>query len=104
MQASYAAYFSREMGCTEREWLGWLPDAIGEHGWQREGDSVHVTVQQEGQTLGGLRIHWSVGALRRIASMALPCLHVSFAFEGLDEAQRYTFMRRFDLYMHRGGG
>jgi hypothetical protein len=36
--------------------------------------------------------------------MALPCLHVSFAFEGLDEAQRYTFMRRFDLYMHRGGG
>jgi hypothetical protein len=36
--------------------------------------------------------------------MRIPCLLVSFEFEGLTDAQRYTFMRRFDLYMQRGGG
>jgi hypothetical protein len=29
---------------------------------------------------------------------------VSFRFAGLDEAQRYAFMKRFDLYTQRGGG
>jgi len=31
-------------------------------------------------------------------------LHVSFRFEGLDARQRRAFMKRFDLYMQRGGG
>lgn len=92
------------MGCTETEWLGWLPAAIGEHMWQRDECSAHVSIAQEGKPLGTLAIHWTVGPLRRIASVALPCLHVRFEFEGLDDAQRYTFMRRFDLYMQRGGG
>jgi hypothetical protein len=29
---------------------------------------------------------------------------VSFKFTLLDADQRYTFMKRFDLYMQRGGG
>ena len=29
---------------------------------------------------------------------------VRFAFAGLDDAERYRFMKRFDLYMQRGGG
>jgi hypothetical protein len=36
--------------------------------------------------------------------MRMPILRVDFAFTGLDEAQRYAFMKRFDLYMQRGGG
>ena len=28
----------------------------------------------------------------------------AFAFAGVDERQRYVFMKRFDLYMQRGGG
>jgi hypothetical protein len=104
LQASYAANFSREMGCTETEWLGWLPAAIGEHAWYRDGGTAHISITHDGQALGTVVIHWSVGPLRRIALVALPCLHVHFQFEGLDEAQRYTFMRRFDLYMQRGGG
>jgi len=31
-------------------------------------------------------------------------LLVNFHFAGVDEAQRYQFMKRFDLYMQRGGG
>jgi hypothetical protein len=34
----------------------------------------------------------------------LPRLHVSFSFDGVGDAQRARFMKRFDLYTHRGGG
>ena len=104
MQASYAERFSREMGCTESEWLGWLPAAIGAHPWQREGCHVQVQIQEEATVIGRLTLNWRVEPARRIALMHLPCLWVSFAFEGLDPGQRYAFMRRFDLYMQRGGG
>lgn len=92
------------MGCTEREWLGWLPAAIGEHRWHPDAAGVHIEIQQEDQTLGYLRITWRVGEPRVIALARIPRLLVDFAFEGLNEAQRYRFMRRFDLYMQRGGG
>jgi hypothetical protein len=29
---------------------------------------------------------------------------VRFRFAGVDEQARYAFMKRFDLYMQRGGG
>jgi hypothetical protein len=41
---------------------------------------------------------------RVIALMRMPVLRVGFAFSGLDAAQRFAFMKRFDLYMQRGGG
>jgi hypothetical protein len=39
-----------------------------------------------------------------IGLISLPVLQVRFRFAGLDDAQRYAFMKRFDLYMQRGGG
>ncbi len=54
--------------------------------------------------MGRMRVQWQDGAPRQIALMRIPRLLVSFQFEGLTDAQRYTFMRRFDLYMQRGGG
>ena len=92
------------MGCTEPEWLGWLPAAIGAHTWTLAPHSADVTIQHDGQEIGHLRIRWRVGEPRVIALVRMPRLLVDFAFEGLDDAQRYRFMRRFDLYMHRGGG
>ena len=99
MQSFYAKQFDREMGCTIPEWLGWLPAAMGEVKWQQSENSVQAQIEG-----GSLRIHWRVGEPRQIALFKLPRLHVGFAFDGLDDAQRYTFMKRFDLYMQRGGG
>jgi hypothetical protein len=99
MQADYAERFERDMGCTEAEWLGWLPAAIGVWPWRREGRQVQVTVDG-----GLLQIDWQAGASRSIGLVRIPRLLVCFAFEGLDPAQRYAFMKRFDLYMQRGGG
>ena len=39
-----------------------------------------------------------------IALVTLPRLQVGFHFDGLDGPARASFMRRFDLFMHRGGG
>ena len=100
MQSFYAVQFDREMGCTTAEWLMWLPQAMGDVAWTQASDSVHASWPE----IGSLRISWRQGEPRRIALFNLPRLHVSFAFTGLDDAQRYTFMKRFDLYMQRGGG
>ena|SRR5438105_4370204 len=99
MQSAYAQRFEREMACTENEWLMGLPAAIGEHAWQRDGAAVKVRIGA-----GSLELDWRAGELRVIAQVRLPRLHVAFRFVGLDAAQRLAFMKRFDLYMQRGGG
>ena len=99
MQSSYAEKFEREMGCTETEWLRWLPAAVGACAWRIEGDQAVVDLPP-----GRLALHWAQQAPRVIALMRMPVLRVSFTFSGLDAAQRYAFMKRFDLYMQRGGG
>jgi hypothetical protein len=99
MQSFYEERFEREMGCTEAEWLGWLPNAIGDHHWKLQDHSAGVRIGD-----GALGLTWRVESPRVIALMRIPRLVVNFRFAGLEEQQRYTFMKRFDLYMHRGGG
>jgi len=99
MQSFYPERFEREMGCTEDEWLRWLPDAIGEHYWKLQAHSAGVRIGD-----GALGLTWAAGEPRVIALMCMPRLLVNFRFAGLDETQRYVFMKRFDLYMQRGGG
>ena len=99
MQSFYAERFERDMACTEAEWLRWLPAAMGEHPWQVSGASLRAQIGP-----GRLHIGWQAVAPRTIALMRLPRLAVVFQFHGLDAVQRHAFMKRFDLYMQRGGG
>jgi len=87
------------MGCTEAEWLRWLPDAIGDRPWKLHDKSAGVRLGD-----GALGLKWQVGEPRTIALVRLPRLLVSFRFGGVDDQQRHAFMKRFDLYMQRGGG
>ena len=55
-------------------------------------------------------VHWKmflfgirIKDLKEIVGQ-IPRLLVSFRFAGLTDEERYTFMKRFDLYMQRGGG
>jgi hypothetical protein len=104
VQSQYDASFAREMGCTEAEWLGWLPAAIGDHPWQREGQGVRIALSSESVPTSCLRIRWTQADDRVIALARIPRLLVQFDFTATEAAARYQFMRRFDLYMHRGGG
>ena len=99
MQSVYEERFERDMGCTEADWLRWLPDAIGDHHWKHQECTVGVRIGD-----GALGLKWQVAEPRVIAQVSMPCLHVSFRFAGVDQATRYTFMKRFDLYLQRGGG
>jgi hypothetical protein len=51
-----------------------------------------------------LQLRWQVMPPRVIALMRMPVLRVNFEFQGLSADERYAFMKRFDLYMQRGGG
>ena len=100
MQSYYAAAFERELGCTEREWLMWLPRAVHGHALALGSGAATVSIGA-----GRLDLHWQVLPPRQIALARLPRMEVCFAFdEGVAESTRQDFMRRFDLYMMRGGG
>jgi hypothetical protein len=99
MQSFYPARFEREMGCTEAEWLGWLPRAAGAHAYELRAGQALVYIGA-----GALALHWQVVEPRVIALIKIPRLQVRFSFQGLDDAQRFAFMRRFVLYTQRGGG
>ena len=99
MQAEYAERFEREMGCTEAEWLRWLPNAIGDHFYKMQESSAGVRIGD-----GALGLKWQVLDDRVIALARMPRMQVSFRFAGVDDATRNAFMKRFDLYMQRGGG
>lgn len=99
MQSHYPEHFERDMACTEAEWLRLLPPAIGEVSWQPGAGSARVRLGS-----GTLHLSWREAPPRRIALLELARLHVAFAFEGVGEESRHAFMKRFDLYMHRGGG
>lgn len=99
MQSFYEERFEREMGCTEADWLRWLPGAIGDNHWKVQDQTVGVRIGD-----GALGLKWHVGEPRVIAQVKMPRLVVNFRFGGVDDATRYAFMKRFDLYMQRGGG
>jgi hypothetical protein len=99
VQSYYPPDFDREMGCTEREWLSWLPGAVRAHALVL--GKAQAEIEIEG---GHLRLNWQMLEPRRIALMRMPRLAVQFRFAGVADEARQRFMRYFDLYMQRGGG
>lgn len=100
MIGHYAAQFEREQGCTEAEWLRWLPGAV-------RGHALHLGPAGTARIdidAGGLLIRWQVLPPRQIALVRMARMAVSFRFDDVDEDARQRFMRYFDLYMQRGGG
>ncbi|WP_232540198.1 hypothetical protein [Azohydromonas aeria] len=93
------AEFEREMGCTAAELGHWLPGAAAPHPVRTQPNGADIDIDA-----GCLRLRWEALAPRRIALLSVPRLQLRFAFEGVDEAARVRFMRRFDLYTQRGGG
>ncbi|GIX25601.1 MULTISPECIES: hypothetical protein [Caldimonas] len=94
-----AECFERDMGCTEAEWLAWLPGAVGQAPLRLDRGQAQVELGS-----GRLTLRWQALPPRRIALVQLPRLSVSFRFEGVEARLRQAFMRHFDLYMQRGGG
>ena len=88
------------MTCTLAEWLRWLPDAACPAQVAVCGDSARIAPVGAGV----LQLDWQRLPARRIGLLGLPRLRVRFRFEGVADADRHAFMRRFDLATQRGGG
>lgn len=104
--------FEREHGCTDAEWRGWLPGAVGPHALSVPGGEggrdapggpgaarACIALAQ-----GRLHLAWQTLPPRRIALISMPRMTVRYRFEGVPPEARQAFMRYFDLYMQRGGG
>ena len=91
--------FEREYGCTETEWLRWLPGAVRDQAMNLNPGQAHVAIAS-----GHLQLVWTVLPPRQIAMVRLPRMTVSFVFIGVGNEARADFMRYFDLYLQRGGG
>lgn len=89
------------MGCTEAEWLRWLPLAVGVNPVQI--DAVRCSARVS-LGKGSCRLAWATLPDRQIALMRIPRLAVSFRFEAVGAEERTRFMRYFDLHTQRGGG
>ncbi|MGY0194954.1 hypothetical protein ACWA7J_07765 [Leptothrix sp. BB-4] len=102
--ASTPPAFSREQGCSEAEWLGWLPGAVGPHPWRSTGEGAAEVNLDAWQPGARLLLDWQTLPPRRIALLQMPRLAVRFTFEGCEAPERARFMHYFDLYTRRGGG
>jgi hypothetical protein len=98
------ATFSREQGCSEAEWLGWLPGAVGPHPWRSLGEGRAEVLLDASQPGARLRLDWQALPPRQIALLRMPRLAVRFSFDGCTAQDRDRFMHYFDLYTRRGGG
>lgn len=90
---------TREMGCTHNEFERWLPGATRQARIDSDGDTYRIHIQ------GGIvEIKVKELAPRRIASIALPVLAVSYRFIDLSDDACEAFLNSFDQYTRRGGG
>jgi len=92
--------FDRDQGCTEAEWLRWLPQATHGHPLQMAAQGVAVVRLGAGT----LTLRWRELPPRQIALIRLPRMQVDYRFDGVEPATRDEFMRVFDLHIQRGGG
>ena len=89
----------REMGCTEKEFLYWMPGALGTETYVKSGSEISLK-----QAELFIRICFKTMEPRRIALVSIPRLRVSFHFETLEPQTIALFLKRFDSYTRRGGG
>lgn len=101
------ARFTREYGCTLPDWARDLPGAVGAQPLELpEPGQARVRLGPPGApgSDGSLHLQWQVLPPRQIALVRLPRLQVDFVFDAVSPEARAGFMRRFDLFMQRGGG
>jgi hypothetical protein len=95
--------FTRVMGCTARELVGWLGRAL-------PGATLDIAAgDQAGRCHarypdGALCVEWTVLPPRRIALLEIPQLAVRFTYFDLSEPRRQEIQLTFDRSTQRGGG
>ena len=92
----------REMGFTRKELLSKLPAALHGYPYSIEGDVITIIPPESAPN--AICITLGEAAVRKIALLRLPYLHVDFDFTAVDDAAAKRFLTQFDLYTRKGGG
>ena len=92
MQVHLAEQFDREFAGSEREWLARLPSAVGAAPSEQVGRALTARIGE-----GELALSWREAPPR--AGQSGPRLLVSFRFRGLQDIERWRFMRGFERVM-----
>jgi len=90
---------TRDMGISHAEFLRTFTSAFRDRPYTRDGDALILSDEKR-----QARIELSPQVERVLASVRLPTTLVTFQFVGYSHHEVEAFMRRFDLYFHRGGG
>ena len=89
-----------EMGLSHDDFFRVFPSVVAPAVWHRDGLTIYVQWADG----AGLAASVSVQKLRRIASLSLPYVDISFCFQGMAVAERERFLIRFDRAFQKGGG
>lgn len=89
-----------EMGLSEKDFGAVLANATKPYSIQTTSTGYSLQNDQQQTVI----IDKTVLSPRAIASIRLPRMMVILTFEDHDETAVAEFMKRFNRYMHRGGG
>ena len=87
------------MGFKESEFLRIFPVAVNGANHRLQGSELIVQMDP-----GELVVEIGAQQYRKIASISLPYLKVTFSFEGVSQKRVDEFLKYFDLRYQRGGG
>nr|CAA6829427.1 MAG: Unknown protein [uncultured Thiotrichaceae bacterium] len=90
------------MGFTRKEFMKALPNALHDYPYQINEDVITITPPESGSHQ--ITITLGAEAIRKIALIQLPYIHVDFDFTAVDAATHQRFLTQFDLYYRKGGG
>ncbi len=92
----------REMGYTRVEFMRTLPSALHDYEYTVEGEVITIIAPEAADKT--MIITLGSEAIRKIAMIRIPYIHVDFDFSQVDEAVYKRFLAQFDLYFKKGGG
>ena len=92
--------FTRDMSITYEDFFRTLTPILTDFPHTKRDDGVILELPAEGR----LDISLGPARKRRIASISLPAVDVTFRFEGIAQPEVDAFMQRFERHFQRGGG
>ncbi len=89
----------REMSISLNEFYRLLPIALRDHTYDVKNDKISFNYEN-----GSIRINITKKTERKIASLVLPVIHISFEFSNVRTDSIDQFMSEFSQAYLRGGG
>lgn len=88
-----------EMGYSRKEFLHNFPAAAGELPYEIKQNTIQI-IQSHRQLL----ITLGEDSVRRIGSLVIPRIQVTFQFANYSSEEQAHFMEQFRRHYHKGGG